>query len=58
MDAGLEDKVRWQSRTYQLIRLSARRQLKKDLQQLEAQLMGPEGDIDLINQINRIWSFN
>ncbi len=51
----LADKVRWQKRTLQLVRLSARRQLKKELRQIEAQLLGPEGDTPLKNQITQIW---
>lgn len=51
----LTDKVLWQKRTLHLIRLSARRKLKKELRRLESQLLGPEGDTQLKNQINQIW---
>lgn len=51
----LTDKIQWQEKTLHLIRLSGRRKLKKELRQMEAQLLGPNGDTTLKNQITQIW---
>ncbi len=53
-DAAFAQKVEWQQKTYQIIRISGRRKLKKEIQQIEAHLLGSNGDQKLKNQIYNI----
>ncbi len=54
-EVNLASKIHWQEQTYRLIRLSARRQLKREIREIEAQLFGSNGHKDLTDQINQIW---
>lgn len=55
-DPVFSEKIKRQHETYQLIKWSGRRQLKKEIRQLEKGLLGPKGDLFLKQQIDNIFS--